>query len=411
MQSFAGLHSNQKKGKLPPLGFLAEVTGAALRQRMLALATGSVRSPAVKGVGVLCTKTGLGPILWWLLASGFALAFSALGSSPELLERFAFEKAEMGLPVRVTLYAPSESIAHAAADEAFCRIEALNAVFTDYDSDSELSRLSDSSGSGQAHPVSEELWLLLSFAQDISKRSGGAFDMTVGPLVNLWRTARRKKELPPKDRLAEALGRTGYEAVRLNESTRTVELTKPRMRLDAGGIAKGYAIEEALRVLQQKGFRRSMVSGGGDLALGDPPPGEQGWRVEIVALDVQGAPEATVLRLSNCSVATSGDLYQRLEIEGKRYSHIVDPRTGIGLTDHSLVSVVAKRGIEADAFSKVLAVLGPEKGWPILEGTPGIFARVLRAPDGMAQEWCSSGWPPSAGPTGVTVPGASGRAP
>lgn len=333
-------------------------------------------------------------LLLWI---GLALISPAMGFTSESLERFTFEKAEMGLPVRVTLYAPSESIAHAAADAAFARIEALNAIFTDYDSDSELSLLSDSSGSGRAVPVSEELWLLLSFAQDLSRRSGGAFDMTVGPLVNLWRTARRKKELPARERVAEALGRTGYELVRLNESSRTVELVKPRMRLDAGGIAKGYALEEALKVLIQKGYPRSMVSGGGDLALGDPPPGEQGWRVEIVALDAPDAPKAPVYRLSNCSIATSGDLYQRLEIDGKRYSHIVDPRTGIGLTDHSLVSVIAKRGMEADALSKVLAVLGPEKGWPVLEETPGICARVLRATDGNVREWCSRGWPQSEG--------------
>ena len=397
MQSFAGLHSNQTKGKFPTARPLNE--GAVLigLPGVESLASSSDCDFTARRSGGLYLFPGLRAVLPLMVGIGLALISPGMGSTPESLERFAFEKAEMGLPVRVTLYAPSESIAHAAADDAFARIEALNAIFTDYDSDSELSLLSDSSGSGRAVPVSEELWLLLSFAQDLSRRSGGAFDMTVGPLVNLWRTARRKKELPPRERLAEALGRTGYESMRLNESNRTVELVKPRMRLDAGGIAKGYALEEALKVLRQKGYPRSMVSGGGDLALGDSPPGEQGWKVEIVALDTPNAPEAPVYRLSNCSVATSGDLYQRLEIDGKRYSHIVDPRTGIGLTDHSLVSVIAKTGMEADALSKVLAILGPEKGWPVLERTPGTCARVLRAPDGNVREWCSRGWPQSEG--------------
>jgi len=307
-------------------------------------------------------------------------------------ERFAFEKAEMGLPVRVTLYAPDEKTAAVAADAAFQRIEALNAIFTDYDSDSELSHLSDSSAQGRAVPVSSELWHVLEYAQRLSERSGGAFDMTVGAVVNLWRTARRKKELPSSERLADALSRSGYDGVRLDRANRTVELTKPRMRLDAGGIAKGYAMEEALKVLEGRGFPRSMVAGGGDMALGEAPPGETGWRVEIVALDAMGAPFPVRLRLSKRCVSTSGDLYQRLEIGGKRYSHIVDPKTGVGLSDHSQVTVVAERGMEADALSKVVAVLGPEAGFPIIEETPGAACRVVRAPSEGVEERVSRRW-------------------
>jgi thiamine biosynthesis lipoprotein len=306
--------------------------------------------------------------------------------------RYAFEKAEMGLPVRVTLYAPDEGAARAAADRAFARVEALNAVFSDYDSDSELSRLSDTAGSGKAVAVGAELWRVLEFAQRVSSLSKGGFDMTVGPMVNLWRVARRKRELPKPERLLEARARVGYEGVELDPATRTALLRKPRMRLDAGGIAKGYAMEEALQVLRSLGLPRAMVAGGGDMALGEAPPGESGWRIEVSSLDASGAPAPRFLRLSNCSVATSGDLYQRLEIEGKRYSHIVDPRTGIGLTDHSLVTVVAARGIEADALSKVLAVLGPGEGLPLLEDFPGVAAYVVRAPEERVEEHFSARW-------------------
>jgi FAD:protein FMN transferase len=210
--------------------------------------------------------------------------------------------------------------------------------------------------------------------------------------VNLWRSARRKKELPSLERLKEARARSGYEGVRLDPENRCVELTKPRMRLDAGGIAKGYAMEEALNVLRGLGFPRAMVAGGGDMALGDAPEGEKGWRIEIVALDEVGAPPALPLVLTNCCVSTSGDLYQRLEIEGKRYSHIVDPRTGVGLTDHSQVTVIAKRGMEADALSKVVAVLGADAGFPIVEGMEGVVCRVVRAPGGVLEEKRSRGW-------------------
>jgi thiamine biosynthesis lipoprotein len=323
----------------------------------------------------------------------FALGFLRGVAIPAAAEeRFAFEKAEMGLPVRVTLYAPNEAAAIKAADAAFSRIEALNAIFTDYDSDSELSRLSESSGGGRVVAVSAELWHVLEYAQRLAQRSAGAFDITVGPVVNLWRTARRKKELPAPERLRDALARSGYEGMRLDRENRTVELTKPRMRLDAGGIAKGYAMEEALKVLRQAGYSRAMVSGGGDMALGDAPPGQTGWSVEIVALDSEGAPAPERLRLANRSVSTSGDLYQRLEIEGKRYSHIVDPRTGIGLTDHSQVTVIAERGMQADALSKVVAVLGAEAGFPVIEETPGVACRFVRAPGGVVEERRSLRW-------------------
>lgn len=307
-------------------------------------------------------------------------------------ERFAFEKAEMGLPVRVTLYASGQSEAQVAADAAFQKIEEINTIFSDYDSDSELSRLSDSSGQGLPVKVSSELWQVLEYSQRIAALSEGAFDMSVGPLVNLWRAARRKKELPSRARIDEALRRSGYGWLRLDPVARTVELMKPRMRLDAGGVAKGYAMEEALKVLKQRGYARAMVSGGGDMALGDPPPGATGWRIEINALDEEGAPVPRFLHVASRCVSTSGDFYQRLEIDGKRYSHIVDPRTGIGLTDHSLVTVVALHGMEADALSKVVAVLGPDAGIPIVEKMPGVAVHVVRAPNGKVSEYFSANW-------------------
>jgi len=307
-------------------------------------------------------------------------------------ERFAFEKAEMGVPFRVTLYATDEATAKTAADAAFSRVEALNAVFSDYDSDSELSRLSDSSGRGRPVLVSDDLWRVMNFAHAVAVRSGGSFDMTMGPLVNLWRNARHKREMPKREKLAEALARTGYQAVHLDSAAHTVELLKPRMRLDAGGIAKGYAAAEALKVLEQNGFPEALVAAGGDIAAGAPPPDSAGWRVEITALDAQGAPASRFLQVAHCNISTSGDLYQRLEFNGKRYSHIVDPKTGIGLTDHSLVTVIARDGMTADAFSKVLSVLGPELGLAIIEELEGAAAHVVRWPESGLEEKFSKRW-------------------
>jgi thiamine biosynthesis lipoprotein len=228
--------------------------------------------------------------------------------------------------------------------------------------------------------VSPDLWVVLERAQRVSERSGGAFDVTVGPYVLLWRKARRENKLPDAARLEEARLSVGYTQVRLDPKRHEVELLAPAMRLDLGGIAKGYAIDAALQVLGARGIKSALVSGGGDMAMSDPPPGRKGWRIELAPLDASNAPPARFVLLAHAGLATSGDLFQRLEIGGKRYSHIVDPRTGVGLTDHSLVTVIARDCLTSDSLTKVASVLGPEQGLPIIEETPGAAARVVRKP-------------------------------
>jgi thiamine biosynthesis lipoprotein len=162
------------------------------------------------------------------------------------------------------------------------------------------------------------------------------------------------------------------------------------MRLDLGGIAKGYAVDQALKALRRQGINRALVEGGGDVGVSDPPPGKAGWRVQLAPLDVTNAPAAKFLLLNDAAISTSGDLYQRLEIDGKRYSHIVDPHTGIGLTDHSLVSVVAPDSITADSLTKVVSVLGPEKGLEFIEGTKGVAVHIMRNPGDNLETYESS---------------------
>jgi FAD:protein FMN transferase len=306
------------------------------------------------------------------------------------LTRFEYQRPEMGMAFRIVLYATNPAAGDAAAEAAFQRIQQLNGVMSDYEEDSELSKLSRSSGGGREVPVSEDLWFVLSRAQDLAKRSNGAFDVTVGPFVNLWRRARRQHQLPDPARLAQARQAVGYEHVRLNAARHAVELLVPNMKLDLGGIAKGYAIGEALKTLRRESIERALVEGGGDVAVSEPPPGKQGWRFELSSLDESNAPPVRFLSLKNVAISTSGDLYQRLEIDGKRYSHIVDPKTGIGLTDHSLVNVIAPESITADSLTKVVSVLGPKAGLKFIEDTADVAARVLRDPGGKIEAYESS---------------------
>lgn len=326
------------------------------------------------------------PNLAWGLA---LLVLTGLGggcrSVPEpALERFEYTEPQMGVPFRIVLYAPDPGTAERAAAAAFARIAALNASLSDYDSDSELSRLSATAGTGHSVPVSPDLWRVLERAQDFAERSDGAFDITVGPEVVLWRKARRDGRLPDPARLARARAATGWQHLELDQKHRTARLHVPGMKLDLGGIAKGYAVDEALKILEARGIRRALVSGGGDLVVGDPPPGRKGWRIDVPPPEgTDSAPTRQVL-LRRRGLATSGDLFQHVEIDGVRYSHIVDPRTGLGLTDRSLVTVIARDGMTADALSTTVSVLGPERGLPLADAwAAGI--RVVRQPSGRTE--------------------------
>jgi len=298
----------------------------------------------------------------------------------------------MGVPFRIVLYARTETRANAAAEAAFARVAQLNGILSDYDPDSELSRLSQTSGSGQKIKLSEELWHVLDRARTLSEKSGGAFDITVGPYVNLWRKARREKKMPDPVRLAEARNAVGYKNLRLDARTHSAELLVPNMRLDLGSIAKGFAVDEGLRILRDLGIKSALVAGAGDLAVSEPPPGKRGWRIEIAPLDAPDAPAKKFVLLKNAGLGTSGDLFQRLEIDGKRYSHIVDPHTGLGLTDHSLVNAIAKDCITANTLATTASVLGPEKGLKLAAETPHAAIRILRKPDEVIEEFESRGF-------------------
>ena len=296
--------------------------------------------------------------------------------------RFEFERPQMGLPFRVVLYAADADQARRASEATWNRIAALNSILSDYEEFSELSLLSKSSGSGRAVPVGPDLWKVLERAEQISRASDGAFDLTVGPLVQLWKRARRQRELPSAERIAAARESVGWRWVELDATRHTARLVRPGMRLDPGGIAKGYALDEAAKVLRTQGIRRFLVSGGGDMVAGDAPPGQPGWKVEVGVFDGTNGPSPRFVALKHQALATSGDVFQRAEIRGVRYSHIVDPRTGIGLTDHSLVTMIGPEGMTVDALSKVVSVLGSDRAFPRLHSFRGVQSLVLRQPEG-----------------------------
>ncbi|MDB5388742.1 MAG: rane-associated lipoprotein involved in thiamine biosynthesis [Planctomycetaceae bacterium] len=321
-----------------------------------------------------------------MLSMVLAVVYLSLAFFQPALSRFDFSQRLMGISFDVTVYAPNEKVANETVEAAYARVRKLNAIFSDYEPDSELNRLCKTAGTSQAVAVSPELWEILLRSVEYSKRSDGAFDITVGPLVRLWRKSRKAKQLPTPEQIAAARSLVGYQKIRLNHAAKSVELTQAGMQLDLGGIAVGYACDDLVKLFQSRGLNRFMIDASGDILLGDPPPGEKGWKIGVAPLlKTEDAPPSRHVSLQNAAVSTSGDAFQHVEFNGVRYSHIVDPKTGLGLTDRSTVVVIAKDCTAADALSTTVSILGPEKGLQLLANQPGTSALIIRAAPGTDQ--------------------------
>jgi thiamine biosynthesis lipoprotein len=304
-----------------------------------------------------------------LIWTAYMLGALCLQATP--LHRYQYSQIAMGVQVTITVYAPDRATAERACAAAFERIAELEQIMSDYRPDSELMRLCARAG-GPPVRVSEELYFVLKRARELSQRTEGAFDVTVGPLVQLWRRARRTGQFPTERELQEANRCVGYEKVVLNDAERTVQLLVPGMRLDLGGIAKGYALDCALKVLQRQGIRHALLEAGGDMVAGLAPPGTAGWRIKIE----NAPPERQWVYLAQGAISSSGDTEQYVIHEGKRYSHIVDPHTGWGLTTRVAATVIAHDGITSDSLATALCVLGKERGMRLIRAVPGARAYI-----------------------------------
>jgi thiamine biosynthesis lipoprotein len=287
----------------------------------------------------------------------------------------------MGTLFSITLYATNESSAKSAADAAFHRVAALDEIMSDYRADSELMQLCDQPY-GKPLPISQDLFDVFTRSQEISTLTGGAFDVTIGPCVRLWRFSRKRKTLPGAQDLATARAAVGWRNLRLAPHARTATLLLPNMRLDLGGIGKGFAADEALKVLKGRGIDRALVAASGDIAIGNPPPGELGWKVGISGIDVETNDTAHALVLHNCGISTSGDTEQFVEIDGIRYSHIVDPATCLGLTNRIQDTIIAPNATTTDGLDTALSVMDVQRGLALVDSLPGTAALFLKKDKG-----------------------------
>lgn len=270
----------------------------------------------------------------------------------DVLKPFEYSQLHMGVRVRISLFAQDRETAELACEAAFARFAQLEQSMSDYRPSSEIRRLALAE-TGVPVNVSSDLYRVIEHARRVSALTDGAFDITCAPQIALWREAFKSGVMPSSEDLTAASSRVGSKNYLLDAVQQTVELRREGVSFDLGGIAKGYACDEALRSLSAKGVSRALVEAGGDMAASDPPPGTEGWTVAI-----RGSEERLIL--ANQALSTSGDSEQFVVIDGVRYSHIVDPRTGIGLTNARQVSVLARRGLTTDPLATALSVLGLE---------------------------------------------------
>jgi thiamine biosynthesis lipoprotein len=315
-----------------------------------------------------------------------------LSARDALLQRYEFSLPRMGTSFRIELYSPDDATASKAADAAFARAEELEQIMSDYRQDSELMRLARE-GVSAPFPVSKDLYDVLAKSIRISQLSHGAFDVTVGPLVDLWREAGKAGRFPDSSELAKAKALVDYRNIELDASRQTVLLKRAGMKMDLGAIGKGYAADQMLALLQSRGIREAMVVAGGEVALGAPPPGKAGWRVAIDTPDTGPGNPPCALLLHDIAISTSGNSKQFVVVNGKRFSHIIDPSTGLGLEGAASTTVIARDSATADALGTALSVMPVADGIRLAESLPGVAAFWVRQAGSQWKHYFSRGFP------------------
>lgn len=305
--------------------------------------------PAMYLLGTLVMSVGI--------LSGFsspnATVAEVRDTPTQSLSRFSYVQLQMAMPMRITVWAESESHAQSACKRAFTRAAELVKIFSDYDESSEIRRLLNAK-IGEAQSVSPDLMTVVKFSQELCRKSEGAFNPTAGPVIRLWRTARKTSQMPDASDLDYQLKKIGFDKLEIGTESNTITLHCDDAELDFGAVAKGYIGDQVIAELRKNGIQISYYEAGGDIVLGDAPPQSSGWQIDVGS-DAQGAVKT--LPLKNCAISTSGDSAQFIDIDGTRYSHVVDPRTGVGVTSGKTAFVIAPNGMHSDALATVGCIL------------------------------------------------------
>lgn len=302
----------------------------------------------------------------------------------------------MGTTYHVTVADGAGASADAVKQAVDARLAEINKTFSTYDPESEISRFNRWTDVTTAFPVSADFSGIMTLAADVVRRSGGAWDPTVAPLVNLWGFGPkgRRSEPPSAEAITEAKARVGFDRIAL--VTGGLRKLQADVTLDLASVAKGFGVDAVAHVLKGRGHNHFMVEIGGEVVtMGRNPEGKP-WRVGINVPDPGASPTAVyrVVNLMDKGFATSGDYRNFFTSSGRRYTHILDPRTGSPVETRVVsASVVADTCALADALATALMVLGPDAGLAMIRDIPSVECFLLVAGDGgQLREYASGGF-------------------
>ncbi len=279
----------------------------------------------------------------------------------------------MGTDGRLLVLAPTSSSAHKAMDAALGQIQMVERRMSPYRADSDVSRLNRGGHPGPVK-LSKPTREVLRRAAEVSRMTDGAFDVTCAPLTELWRRAESTGRMPGAESVRQALAAVGWQKLRLTDGG--AALARPGMKVDLGGIAKGYALDLAAEALREAGLEAGLVDIGGDLRLLGRPADGRRWLVQVRP---PRGEEPLMLRLGGCAVATSGDYARGFRVGSRWFSHIVHPRTGRPAGAAASVTVVAPEGAAADALATALSVMSPEEGIELANSLSGVECMIIKA--------------------------------
>ncbi len=246
--------------------------------------------------------------------------------------------------------------------------------FSDYSAESEVSKF-NKQGSHIPFKISSELLELLTISQSLYHKTSASFEPAAGALTQLWRLSRKTKRLPDQKTLSLAIKASSFASLIIDRKNKTLTKKDHLTRLDFGGIAKGYTADKMLNYLQEHDLKSCSISAGGDVIVGNPPPGRLYWIIRINPFGDSNS-ETMRVKLSNAAVSTSGNVEQFIQIGGKKYSHIVNPKNGLGLTTNHAAVVISNKGSMSDALATSISILG-KSGLKILDHFPNTEAAII----------------------------------
>jgi thiamine biosynthesis lipoprotein len=270
--------------------------------------------------------------------------------------KFHFSQMKLGSAFNLILFTDDSIKAVGLANRSFALIDSFNHLYSDYDSTSELSKINANAGKGKQR-VSPAMWDLILQSKLAYTRSNGAYDITVGSLSQLWRKLRKEKIFPAKKMVDEKRKTVGFNKILIDKNQLSITLPLTGMRLDLGGIAKGYIAQKVIDFLTQNGVVQALADAGGDMVMSHAPGNHSGWVIGVNIPETTDDLLPKKLSLQNIAVATSGDAFQYMEHNGLKYSHIIDPRTGYGIHSQRNVTVIAQNGADADWLATACSIL------------------------------------------------------